>query len=51
MFSQSADLSQSSNGDSNFLRSSQNSSQFEFEGIQNKNPNIFGVGDLGTINE
>ena len=51
MFSQSADLSQSSNGDSNFLLSSQNSSQFEFEGIQNKNPNIFGVGDLGTINE
>ena len=51
MFSQSADLSQSSNGDYNFLHSSQNSSQFEFEGIQNKNNNIFGVGDLGTINE
>ena len=51
MFSQSADLSQSSNGDYNFLHSSQNSSQFEFEGIQNKNQNIFGVGDLGTINE
>ena len=51
MFSQSADLSQSSNGDYNFLHSSQNSSQFEFDGLQNKNPNIFGVGDLGTINE
>ena len=51
MFSQSADLSQSSNGDYNFLHSSQNSSQFEFEGIPNKNTNIFGVGDLGTINE
>ena len=51
MFSQSADLSQSSNGDYNFLHSSQNSSQFEFDGIQNKATNIFGVGDLGTINE
>ena len=51
MFSQSADLSQSSNGDYNFLHSSQNSSQFEFDGIQNKNQNIFGVGELGTINE
>ena len=51
MFSQSADLSQSSNGDYNFLHSSQNSSQFEFDGIQNKNQNIFGAGDLGTINE
>ena len=51
MFSQSADLSQSSNGDYNFLHSSQNSSQFEFDGIPNKNQNIFGAGDLGTINE
>ena len=51
MFSQSADLSQSSNGDYNFLHNSQNSSQFEFDGIQNKPMNIFGVGDLGTINE
>ena len=51
MFSQSQDLSQSSNGDYNFLHSSQNSSQFEFDGIQNKNQNIFGVGELGTINE
>ena len=51
MFSQSADLSQSSNGDYNFLHSSQNSSQFEFDGIQNKNTNIFATGDLGTINE
>ena len=51
MFSQSADLSQSSNGDYNFLHSSQNSSQFEFDGIQNRNQNIFGTGDLGTINE
>ena len=51
MFSQSADLSQSSYGDYNFLHSSQNSSQFEFDGIQNKNTNIFATGDLGTINE
>ena len=51
MFSQSADLSQSSNGDYNFLHNSQNSSQIEFDGIQNKATNIFGVGDLGTINE
>jgi hypothetical protein len=51
MFSQSAELSQSSNGDYNFLHNSQNSSQFEFYGIQNKATNIFGVGDLGTINE
>ena len=51
MFSQSADLSQSSYGDYNFLHSSQNSSQFEFDGIQNRNQNIFGTGDLGTINE
>ena len=51
MFSQSAELSQSSNGDQNFLHNSQNSSQFEFDGIQNKATNIFGVGDLGTINE
>ena len=51
MFSQSADLSQSSNGDNNFLHSSENSSQFEFDGIQNRNQNIFGTGDLGTINE
>ena len=51
MFSQSADLSQSSNGDYNFLHSSENSSQFEFDGIQNRNQNIFGTGDLGTINE
>ena len=51
MFSQSAELSQSSNGDYNFLHNSQNSSQFEFDGIQNKATNIFGVGDLGTINE
>ena len=51
MFSQSEDLSQSSNGDYNFLHSSQNSSQFEFEGLHNKNQNIFGVGELGIINE
>ena len=51
MFSQSAELSQSSNGDYNFLHNSENSSQFEFDGIQNKATNIFGVGDLGTINE
>jgi len=51
MFSQSADLSQSSNGEYNFLHSSQNSSQFEFDGIPNKNQNIFGGNDLGTINE
>ena len=51
MFSQSEDYSQLSNGDYNFLHSSQNSSQFDFDGIQNKNPNILGVGDLGTINE
>ena len=51
MFSQSAELSQSSNGDYNFLHNSQNSSQFEFDGVQNKATNIFGVGDLGTINE
>ena len=51
MFSQSADFSQSSNGDYNFLHNnSQNSSQFEIEGM-NKNQNILGVGDLGTINE
>ena len=51
MFSQSAELSQSSNGDYNFLHNSENSSQFEFDGVQNKATNIFGVGDLGTINE
>ena len=51
MFSQSAELSQSSNGDYNFLHNSENSSQFEFDGNQNKATNIFGVGDLGTINE
>ena len=33
------------------MHSSQNSSQFEFDGIQNKNTNIFATGDLGTINE
>jgi vacuolar-type H+-ATPase catalytic subunit A/Vma1 len=33
------------------LHSSQNSSQFEFDGIPNKNQNIFGGNDLGTINE
>ena len=51
MFSQSEDFSQLSNGDYNFLHSSQNSSQFDFDGIQNKNPNLLVVGDLGTINE
>ena len=52
MFSQSEDFSQSSTGDYNFLHNtSQNSSQFEFDGILNKNQNNLGVGDLGTINE
>ena len=52
MFSQSGDFSQSSNGDYNFLHNgSQNSSQFEFDGILNKNPNILDTGDLGIINE
>ena len=48
MFSQSADYSQSSNEDYNFLH---NSSQ-GFDGTVNKNQNILGeVGELGTINE
>lgn len=53
MFSQSVDYSQTSNGDYSFFHnnSSQNSSQFEFDGIQNKNQNTLGVGDLCTINE
>ena len=53
MFSQSVDYSQTSNGDYSFFHnnSSQNSSQFEFDGIQNKNPNTLGGGDLCTINE
>ena len=50
MFSQSADFSQSSNGDYNFINNaSQNSSQFEFDGMKNQN-NIV-VGELDTINE
>lgn len=53
MFSQSVDYSQTSNGDYSFFHnnSSQNSSQFEFDGIQNKNQNALGAGDLCTINE
>ena len=53
MFSQSADYSQSSNDDYNFLHNaSQGSSQFEFDGTVNKNQNILGCpGELGTINE
>jgi hypothetical protein len=53
MFSQSVDYSQTSNGDYSFFHnnSSQNSSQFEFDGIQNKNQNTLGAGDLCTINE
>lgn len=52
MFSQSADFSQSSNGDYTFLHNnSQNSSQFELDGTLNKNQNIVGIGELGTINE
>jgi hypothetical protein len=50
MFSQSVDYSQSSTGDYNFLHNtSQNSSQFELDGMLNKNQNI--LGELGTINE
>jgi hypothetical protein len=53
MFSQSADYSQSSNGDYNFMNNaSQNSSQFEFDGMLNKNQNnIIPLGDLDIINE
>ena len=52
MFSQSGDFSQSSNNDYNFLhKSSQNSSQFELDGMLNKNANILGTRDLGIINE
>ena len=52
MFSQSEDFSQSSTGDYNFLHNtSQNSSQFEFDGMLNKNQNNLGVGDLGIISE
>jgi hypothetical protein len=53
MFSQSVDYSQTSNGDYSFFHnnSSQNTSQFEFDGIQNKNQNTLGAGDLCTINE
>jgi hypothetical protein len=53
MFSQSVDYYQTSNGDYSFFHnnSSQNSSQFEFDGIQNKNQNALGAGDLCTINE
>lgn len=53
MFSQSVDYSQTSNGDYSYFHnnSSQNSSQFEFDGIQNKNQNTLGAGDLCTINE
>jgi hypothetical protein len=53
MFSQSVDYSQTSNGDYSFFHNnlSQNSSQFEFDGIQNKNQNTLGAGDLCTINE
>lgn len=52
MFSQSADYSQSSNGDYNFMNNaSQNSSQFEFDGMLNKNQNNMEAGELGIINE
>ena len=52
MFSQSGDFNQSSNGYYNFFHNaSQNSSQFEFDGMLNKNANILDTGDLGIINE
>ena len=52
MFSQSGDFSQTSNGDYNFLHNaSQNSSQFEFDGMLNKNQNNMEAGELGIINE
>lgn len=51
MFSQSEDYSQLSNGDYNFLHSSQSNSQFDLDAIPNKNPNLLNMGDLGTINE
>ena len=52
MFSQSGEFSQSSNGDYNFIHNaSQVSSQFEFDGILNKNQNILDGGELGIINE
>ena len=51
MFSQSGDFSQSSNGDYNFLHSASQNSNFEFDGMLNKNANILGTGDLGIINE
>jgi hypothetical protein len=52
MFSQSGEFSQSSNGDYNFLHNaSQASSQFEFDGMLNKNQNILDGGELGIINE
>ena len=51
MFSQSGDFSQSSNGDYNFLHSASQNSNFEFDGMLNKNANILDTGDLGIINE
>lgn len=52
MFSQSGEFSQSSNGDYNFMHTgSQVSSQFEFDGLLNKNQNILDGGELGIINE
>jgi len=52
MFSQSGEFSQSSNGDYNFMHNaSQASSQFEFDGLINKNQNILDGGELGIINE
>jgi len=52
MFSQSGEFSQSSNGDYNFMHNaSQASSQFEFDGLINKNQNILDAGELGIINE
>ena len=52
MFSQSGDFSQTSNGDYNFLHNaSQKSSQFEFDGMLNKNQNNMETAELGIINE
>ena len=52
MFSQSGEFSQSSNGDYNFMHNaSQASSQFEFDGLINKNQNNLDGGELGIINE
>ena len=52
MFSQSGQFSQSSNGEYNFMNNnSQNSSQFEIDGLLNKNQNIIDGGELGIINE